>query len=193
MKGDRTIHRFLTGEPPTEGVSDSSYAAFRVKASALYGRASRLVFARKASTFLYLGPIQKSVLIISLLLLGKPGSQGREEVERDLRELAQILRNFNDCIPAVEKLEERVMSSDDRRTIYVVNTIAYCAEITLYDVWAEEGDQAAAAAGIRAAREVARVPKAGVELGLLDPVLGVRRILHTIFIWLIFLRFRLVG
>lgn len=128
-------------------------------------------------------------------LLGKPGSQERGEVERDLQELAHILRNFNDRIPAVEKLEERVMSSDDRRTIYVVNTIAYCAEITLYDVWAEEGDQTAADIGIHAARQVARVPKAGVELGLLDPVLGVRQIFRATFYIANYYHpyFRLVG
>lgn len=91
-------------------------------------------------------------------------------------DLADFLSAFTPSLPAVENAEERVMSSDDRRTVYVVHTMTYSTVIMLHEVWAEAGDgnQAESDICLEAAYQVARVPKAGVDVGLLDPVLGVR-------------------
>lgn len=50
---DRTIQRFLSREPPSEGINDSSFAALKVKAATLYERVSKLVMAWKASTYFF--------------------------------------------------------------------------------------------------------------------------------------------
>ena len=99
----------------------------------------------------------------------------RQNVEKDMTILASFLSDFVATLPEVETLEEQIMSSDDRRTVYVVHTLSYTAVILLHKVWAEagEGNQVESDICLDAAYQIARVPRAGIDVGLLDPILGV--------------------
>lgn len=49
---DRTIQRFLAGDPPPDGTNEQSFASLRVKASAIHEHVQKLVNSWKASTSL---------------------------------------------------------------------------------------------------------------------------------------------
>ncbi|EJD07551.1 uncharacterized protein FOMMEDRAFT_115859 [Fomitiporia mediterranea MF3/22] len=152
-QGNRTIQRFLSGEPPAPGVDDTSFAALRVKVSAIYERVAKLVMAWKASS---------------------PNSPTRQSTERDMRAFSDFLFNFIASLPPVENLQDQIMSSDDRRTVYVAHGLAHTSVIVLHEVWTEEGEgnQAESDICLESAWHISRVPRAGVDVGLLDPVLG---------------------
>ncbi|KAL5492393.1 hypothetical protein ACEPAI_3840 [Sanghuangporus weigelae] len=148
---DRTIQRFLAGEPPPDGTNDQSYAALRVKASAIHEHVQKLINAWKA-TF--------------------PGTPTRQRIERDMRHFSGFVTDYITSLPEVETLEEYITSSDDRRTIYVVQALANTSMVCLHEVWTEEGSLEDSDICLHAAYEIARVPRAGIDQGLFDPVLG---------------------
>ncbi|KAL5536926.1 hypothetical protein ACEPAF_749 [Sanghuangporus sanghuang] len=148
---DRTIQRFLAGDHPPDGTNDQSYAALRVKASAIHGHVQKLISAWKATL---------------------PGSPTRQKVERDMRDFSGFVTDYISSLPEVEALEEFITSSDDRRTIYVIQALANTSMICLHEVWAEEGSREDSDICLHAAYEIARVPRAGIDQGLFDPVLG---------------------
>ncbi|KAI5122011.1 hypothetical protein M0805_008003 [Coniferiporia weirii] len=149
---NRTIQRFIAGEPPLPCVSDTSYAAMRVKASALYGRARKLTLAWGSD----------------------PTHDARELLRADMNNAVRLALEFTAALPELENLEMRIESSDARRTIYVVHVLMHTAIIVLYQVWASEGDGNAVRMCLAAADEVSRVSDMGgpTVLRLLDPVLG---------------------
>lgn len=91
-----------------------------------------------------------------------------------MQEFSAFILDYINSLPEVEALEEFITSSDDRRTVYVVQALANTSIICLHEAWAEEGSQEDSDICLHAAYEIARVPRAGIDVGLFDPILGVR-------------------
>lgn len=173
MSGDGTIARFLAGHPSIPGNDDSSFAAMRVKATALFSRSSELYLAMCACEDIFLFHV---MLYSRLKKISAKGNLLATQVfEHQASFHYQIVQNYAQELPSLQYMRTSIESSDSRRTVAVVYCMVHCSLLLLYQNQARAGDAEAARICLRAADEIILVFefRDASSVGLLDPVLGV--------------------